>query len=182
MSGLARPGLSSASRLPVSPGARAGFHGRPGCRPKSRDARRFVPKTLIIEGVRHRQDWAWSPGYAAWVREHMSSRLRRRTQADYEETVVKYARWLAARDGVDVSGANHAECQWSYGDLRGGGRRERWGKLTIEAVRFVDRRRSWNPRRYAGGHWRGEPDDVSEIAVIRIPNHDFVPTVRVVRS
>lgn len=89
------------------------------------------------------------------------------TKDDLEATAIEYARWLANRDGIDISKANNKRVEYGY--LGQGLRRER---RAVAVIFFHGKARLvWNSkrRRY------DEYTDVIDIARIEIPNWDFVP-------
>lgn len=124
-------------------------------------SRETRPRPQKINGTTIIPRWPWSKGYAACVREVLGK--PRRTQADYEKDAIKYARWLAARDGIETSG--YADCVWDYGP-----KGKRTGKTFIREVGFYHARRL---------NWRGDPDFDSRrhISTVEIPNHDYAPDV-----
>ncbi|MGH6892855.1 MAG: hypothetical protein ACREEP_11405, partial [Dongiaceae bacterium] len=110
--------------------------------------------------------WDWSDDYLADVRDHFRMERygdsRRKWLARQAET---YARWLAARAGVDLSAANKAEVSWCPISWRT--QRTQRAENRPVAVEFYDERR-WSPY--------GTPQR-ERVARIEIPNWDHVSTV-----
>lgn len=126
---------------------------------------------MKINGVRIKPRWPWSKEYRSHVLETLGT--PRRSRDDYEKSAVKYARWIAERDGISLMSddmgwgpepANYTECRWNYIKTPG---TTTWGHIkTVEFYRAQFRR-----------YWSDEPTEKALIATIEIPNHDYEPSV-----
>ena len=132
-------------------------------------------KARKINGVRVKPRWDWSKVYEAEFRAMMAGPKSNRDT--HEAKAIKYARWLALRDGVDLSRSNSAVAVWRYETVTQSTGREVWKATAIRSVRF-EYRKPYERRRYhSGGRWRGEDDPRETIAEIQIPHFDFKPVV-----
>lgn len=101
-------------------------------------------RTLNIGGVKTRPKWKWSKAYESDVRQH----ARQMSLAFFGEycggpkdaaefMAIRYARWIAKRDGLDLSECPRAECDWDGWSMKQG--------AFIYAVRFGVERRERRP-------------------------------------
>jgi hypothetical protein len=118
---------------------------------------------MRIEGITIVPKWQWSKEYLRLVREDL--RPPRRTSHDYEKSAEKYARWLAQRDGIDLTPPGdsvvRAESVWDWRII--GKRSVKWA---IHYVRFEVG--YWESIGWSRREWRAE----ATLATIEIPNFD----------
>lgn len=121
-------------------------------------------KPVRIHGVTIRPRWQWSKDYRATVLATWRPDGGKRDHDDYEATATKYARWLAARDRVDLSDEECSQCSWDRNGMR---------KTRVRAVRF------YRVSEWTGGSWANprRPAKRELIAEITIPHHDWQPVV-----
>lgn len=95
--------------------------------------------------------------------------------ADLVMNAIAYARWLAQRDGKDVSRANYSNPVLCYRSFRKKNNRIGFGLWRVRAVRFERISMNiWGEPRRAHDPKYQEPEIVAEI---KIPHWDWVPTV-----
>jgi hypothetical protein len=116
-------------------------------------------KPVTIGGVKTVPTWDWSPEYLAWQRQRARELTKPSgTARDIAESIaIKYARWLAARDGVDLSEATGADCVWDMSDRTS----------FIKAIAF--KRGRWVNSWTANGR---QFESEGTVTVIVIPNPD----------
>ncbi|MGH6718764.1 MAG: hypothetical protein ACREER_05550 [Alphaproteobacteria bacterium] len=112
--------------------------------------------------------WDWSDDYLAHVREHFRMERYGDSRRQWlERQAETYARWLAARAGVDLTDANKAVVSWcpiSWPTPR--------AERRPVAVEFYTEAH-WPTLRM----WRGNENRREHVARIEIPNWDHVSTV-----
>lgn len=128
------------------------------------------PKPVTINGVRVQPRWQWSKTYAASYREGF------RYPAKEPVTIaVKYARWLSARDGVDLGREPlgfRVEGNPVYGYLPG---TDEKGRLVrrIRAVEFKVGTHERSEFYWSGGRMKPDPNySMTTVETIEIPNWD----------
>ena len=124
-------------------------------------------KPVNIAGVTIVPKWNWSSWYYAEVRND----LRNYRQGDLpsreylERQAVEYARYLAARDGIDLSEANELEVRYTW-----------VGEKRVIGVMFAHSEYRHGRRYYSDWNKRGFSDDAERIAYIGFPHAGWRPT------
>lgn len=136
-----------------------------------------MERALKIHGVKIRPAWNWTKEYKRHVTEVLGRNDWLTHNEQCERMAEKYARWMAERDGIDLSRANRVICHWHHGN----GRQLRYGwngkpafaskKIAVESVEFQD---AQPPRMYQR-EWECKVHEV--IATIELPWSASQPAV-----
>ncbi len=138
-------------------------------------------RALRRSGAVPASSWYWREVKADWRRPS--------SHETYEAQAIRYARWLAARDGVSLASPGYPYTvekifvSWEYGATGkrtawNGEEVDRYGRTFVRSVEFVWRSRDHGRRRCAGRKGRGflyeVVNETVTVATIQIPNHDRV--------
>lgn len=118
-------------------------------------------KTITVGGIKVSPKWNWSKEYTADCRAHARDMGRSyvgMTRREVAEVIaIKYGRFLAERDGLDLSDCPNADCIWEYVFTDGK------PAHFIKAVRFGHDVR-------VGASWRDDRKVLEARHTVEIPN------------